>query len=253
MSELRLSPSRASDFKKCPQLYKYRSVLKLDEPKTEPQAVGNLVHKVLEELMHLDAPDRNQDAASDLLVRHTQGERDEDWADLSDEGINKAKGMLRGYFDLEDPTKVRALELEWRVEAELPTGLKLRGIIDRRDEGNVLVDYKTGRVPSEKWEMQAFFGLRFYALVCKYGYDFVPRHVKLLYLAKGDMLSLPLEEPQVVGFGRQVAAIGKAIVRAKERDDFRPSPGSLCKVCSFVDMCPAWTGIDPPWKKKEDG
>ena len=47
---LALSPSRASDYKQCPLLYRLRAIDKLPEPKTKAQVKGTLVHAVLEKL-----------------------------------------------------------------------------------------------------------------------------------------------------------------------------------------------------------
>ena len=47
---LKLSPSSATDFKNCPQLFKYRAIDRLAEPVSGPMARGSLVHAVLERL-----------------------------------------------------------------------------------------------------------------------------------------------------------------------------------------------------------
>ena len=58
---------------------------------------------------------------------------------------------MERWFTLEDPTRLEPAERELFVEAELESGLKLRGIIDRVDvapSGEVrIVDYKTGKAP----------------------------------------------------------------------------------------------------------
>ncbi|MBV5280209.1 MAG: PD-(D/E)XK nuclease family protein, partial [Actinobacteria bacterium] len=50
MSQLRLSPSRISDFNNCPQLYKYRTIDLLPEPPSIDAERGTLIHTVLEDL-----------------------------------------------------------------------------------------------------------------------------------------------------------------------------------------------------------
>src|SRR5690606_16258816 len=49
-----LSPSRASDFMRCPLLYRFRVIDRLPEKPTEAATRGTLVHAVLERLF--DAP-----------------------------------------------------------------------------------------------------------------------------------------------------------------------------------------------------
>jgi putative RecB family exonuclease len=62
-----LSPSRASDFKQCPLLYRFRAVDKLPAPPSPAAARGTLVHAVLERLFDLPAGERNPSAAGALL------------------------------------------------------------------------------------------------------------------------------------------------------------------------------------------
>src|SRR5437763_5997000 len=62
-----LSPSRASDFKQCPLLYRFRAVDRLPEAPTKAQLRGTLVHSVLERLFKLPQPDRLPDRAKRLL------------------------------------------------------------------------------------------------------------------------------------------------------------------------------------------
>src|SRR5919197_1463288 len=63
-----LSPSRASDFKHCPLLYRFRAIDRLPETPTPVQARGIVVHAVLEELFGLPAEDRLPDRAHDLVA-----------------------------------------------------------------------------------------------------------------------------------------------------------------------------------------
>src|SRR6476660_9800389 len=62
-----LSPSRASDFKQCPLLYRFRAVDKLPSPPSPAAARGTLVHAVLERLFDLPATERTPEAARSLL------------------------------------------------------------------------------------------------------------------------------------------------------------------------------------------
>src|ERR1700712_2838096 len=53
-----LSPSRASDFKQCPLLYRLRAIDRLPEPSTAAQVRGSVVHGALERLYALPAASR---------------------------------------------------------------------------------------------------------------------------------------------------------------------------------------------------
>jgi len=58
-----LSPSRASDFKHCPLLYRFRAIDRLPERKSRAAVRGTLVHAVLERLYDLPARERTPAAA----------------------------------------------------------------------------------------------------------------------------------------------------------------------------------------------
>lgn len=150
-----LSPSRAGDFLQCPLQYRFRTIDRLPEP-TSPDAVrGTLVHKVLEDLFDLPAPDRTPERARDLLVPSWDALLNEapELAELfGEEGADVAgwltscREVIDRYFTLEDPRRLEPAERELYVETLLDSKLLLRGFVDRVDvspEGLVrVVDYK---------------------------------------------------------------------------------------------------------------
>lgn len=247
---LQLSPSSASNFKSCPQLFKFRSIDHRPEPVSGAGARGSLVHAVLERMFLEEPRQRTPSRANQLLdalwaelrespeIRPESLDRDQEEAWLAD-----GKRLLANLFRLEDPGGVEASRLEWWVEYEL-SDLHLRGVIDRleeRPDGSwVLTDYKTGRVPGEARELQAFFGLRFYALVCWRAFGIMPKEIRLVYLADPAVLTLTPHARMLVAFERQIQALGKAIRRAIDKDDWRPRPSPFCMSCSFQGECPAW-------------
>ncbi|MEA2460439.1 MAG: putative RecB family exonuclease [Actinomycetota bacterium] len=247
---LKLSPSSATDFKSCPQLFKYRAIDRLPEPVSGAAARGSLVHAVLERLFeeppHLRTPER----AEDLLISlwhevRTNPEIRPEGMDFPDESpwLAQGRALLRNYFKLEDPSQLEASQLEWWVEYELPD-IHLRGIIDRLEEAPdgswILTDYKTGRIPGESREHAAFFGLRFYALVCWRAFGVIPKEIRLVYLSDPAVLTLNPHEGMLLAFERQMLALGKAIKRASDLDDWRTRPTPYCMSCSFQNLCPAW-------------
>ena len=62
-----LSPSRASDFKQCPLLYRFRAIDRLPEPTSTAQLRGSIVHAALEQLYALPAAERGPDTAMTLV------------------------------------------------------------------------------------------------------------------------------------------------------------------------------------------
>jgi len=105
-----LSPSRASDFKHCPQLFKFRAIDHLAEPATVYQARGTTAHLALQRLFDLPAPQRTPDTLYDLFRGAWAEIRGTEFEDLfesvEDErswGLESLE-LLANYFAIEDPT-----------------------------------------------------------------------------------------------------------------------------------------------------
>ena len=247
---LKLSPSSATDFKSCAQLFKFRTIDRLPEPISAASARGSLVHAVLERLFAEAAPLRTPERADEILGslwRMLRQDPDFRPAGLSasqeEAWLEESRSLLANYFKLEDPRSLSAARLEWWVEYELPE-VHLRGVVDRveeRSDGSwVLTDYKTGRVPGESRELQAFFGLRFYALVCWRAFGVMPAEIRLVYLTDPAVLTLNPNPRMLVAFERQMKALGKAVVRALATGDWRARPSPFCMTCPHQIRCPAW-------------
>lgn len=244
-----LSPSRAADFKACPQLFKFRAIDHLPEPSDPARARGTLVHAVLERLCRLPAPERTIDAARSLLAEVWAALKAEELVgleiaeDKEASWLAEADRMVRNYFKLEDPAQVSVHDVEIWVEHEAER-VTLKGIIDRievSDDGEwVLVDYKTGRPPSEQRALGAFFGLQFYALVCWRAFGKMPIELRLIQLGEPEVLTLRPSRQMLEGLERQLEALGVAILKARTNGDWRPRPGWLCPHCPHQAVCPAW-------------
>jgi putative RecB family exonuclease len=245
-----LSPSRASDFKTCPQLFKFRVIDQVPEPPDPASARGTLVHSVLERLFTLPGPERTASSARALLGEvWRELQETPEFPDLavslgaSAEWLAGAEQLLTNYFRVEDPRRIEVHEIEWWVEHETERTL-LRGIIDRVQvlPGGewTLVDYKTGASPSEAYAFGRFFGLRFYALVCWRAFGKLPTELRLLHLREPVVLSLVPTVQMLEGLERQLEALAAAIRRAHEHDDWRPRRGMMCSWCPHKTLCPAW-------------
>ena len=254
-----LSPSRASDFKTCPLLYRFRTIDQLPEPPSPEAVRGTLVHAVLERLYDLPAAERTPEAAEGLIesswleIQAAEPEIAElfkDSAAAEADWLGSVRPILAGYFALEDPTRLAPSARELFVEVLLPTGLRLRGFVDRLDEAPTgelrVVDYKTGKAPGANYESKALFQLKFYALVIWRTHGRVPRELRLLYLADREVLRYTPHEAELRAFERQLEALWRAIDRARVTRDWRPSPGPLCNWCAHQAICPAYGGTPPP-------
>lgn len=272
-----LSPSRASDFMQCPLLYRFRVIDRLPEPPSAAAARGTLVHAALERIFDLPAAERTPEATIGLLASEWArlieeepdlaglvlpadevGEDEVGGADATEDAdtsvhtrawLDAAAAFVRTWFTLEDPTRLEPAERELYVEAEVD-GLVMRGYVDRLDvaaDGRLrVVDYKTGRAPSELWEGKALFQMKFYALVLWRTRGVVPTLLQLVYLRDGQVLRYAPDEQDLRATERKIRALWRAIELAAETGDWRPRPGRLCSWCHHKPICPAWGGTPPP-------
>jgi putative RecB family exonuclease len=122
--------------------------------------------------------------------------------------------------------------------------MRLRGIIDRLDvaaDGSlIVVDYKTGRAPSERYERGSMGGVQTYALLCESLLGRAPAEVRLLYLRQPIAISSAASEQTIRGQRRRAVAVWSAIERACDAEDFRPHVSPLCNHCNFKASCPAF-------------
>ena len=242
----------------CPLLYRFRVIDRLPEPPTQATARGTLVHAALERLFDLPAADRTPAAARALLTQEWDrlAAEEPDLAALFDNEAERsgwlasATAIVDAYFTLEDPRRLEPAEREAYVETTLESGLRLRGYIDRLDvapSGDIrIVDYKTGRAPREAYEASALFQMKFYALVIWRLRGQVPRLLQLMYLAEGEVLRYSPDESDLLATERKVAALWKAIERARDAGDWRPRPSRLCDWCNHKALCPEFGGTPPP-------
>jgi putative RecB family exonuclease len=245
----------------CPLKYRFRVVDRLPEKPSAAAVRGTVVHAVLERLFDLPRGERTLEQAAQMLEPQWQRllEEEPEVAELFAEDADgeelakwlaEAHQLLGKYFTLEDPNALEPAERELYVETALDSGLVLRGYVDRLDvapTGEIrVVDYKTGRSPSEFFEAKALFQMKFYALVLWKLRGVVPAMLQLVYLGNGEIVRYVPDEADLRACERKVSALWVAITRALDSGDWRPSKGPLCDWCDHKAICPAWGGTPPP-------
>lgn len=256
-----LSPSRATDFKQCPLLYRFRAIDRLPEATSAAQLRGSVVHAALEQLYGLPAGLRSPDTATSLVQRawDQMVAAEPELAGELDPGqptqlLEDARALVSGYYRLEDPTRFDPQCCEQRVEVELADGTLLRGYIDRIDVAATgelrVVDYKTGKAPPAARalaEFKAMFQMKFYAVALFRSRGVPPTRLRLIYLADGQLLDYSPDRDELLRFEKTLMAIWRAIQSAGETGDFRPNPSRLCDWCPHQQRCPAFGGTPPPY------
>lgn len=249
-----LSPSRVESFLSCPLAFRFSSIEKLPDPPTVATTRGSLVHRALELLFLLSPADRTAaalDRCVDAAVDEYRVHDDFVHLDLTDTEaasfFDEARRIAANYLRMEDPTAVRDIGLELRLEASVGD-LTLRGIIDRLDldeHGDlVVVDYKTGRAPRPGSERTSMSGIHFYAFLCESVFGRRPAEIRLMYLATGETIRTVPTAQSTRFMTTRTGAVWKAVATACERDDFRPRRSRLCDYCAYQRWCPEFGG-DP--------
>ncbi|WP_369168111.1 RecB family exonuclease [Streptomyces sp. R28] len=257
-----LSPSRASDFMQCPLLYRFRVIDRLPEKPSAAATKGTLVHAVLERLFDAPAAERTAPRAKALIpgqwdrLRESRPEvvelfEDDPEGERLAKWLGEAEQLVERWFGLEDPTRLEPAERELFVEAELDSGLRLRGIIDRVDvaaTGEVrIVDYKTGKAPRPEYAEGALFQMKFYALVVWRLKQVIPRRLQLVYLGSGDVVTYDPVLADLERVERKLLALWDAIRQATETGEWRARPTKLCGWCDHQAHCPEFGGTPPPY------
>ena len=272
-----LSPTRAADFKVCPLLYRFRSVDRLPQTPSSAAVRGTVVHRALEQVFDVPAARRTLEHATSLLSpalaeviagRPEVAELFRPPADAAaDSGpgsgsgsgsaeptarwLAEAERLVGRWFELEDPTRLEPDGREVFVEHRVAEDLVLRGIVDRIDvapDGRIrIVDYKTGRAPSEAFEQKALFQMKFYALLLWRTRGRVPTRVQLVYVGgQGRLLPLDVDQAQLEAFERTVISLWRAIRTAAETGEWLPRRSRMCSWCDYKPLCPEWGGTPPP-------
>jgi putative RecB family exonuclease len=248
-----LSPSRASDFKTCPQLFKFRAIDRLPEPTTVYQARGTTAHLALQRLFDLPAEGRTPEVLFDLFrdawAEVRMGEYEGLFETVEEErawGI-ESLALLANYFSIEDPTSFDPIDRELDMLEDLE-GITIRGILDRMEETPdgrlVITDYKTGKAPPERYALPAFFALKIYALLIRRKTGRTPDEIQLIYLNGPTVYRIPVNDGQLAAMDRQLRALWSAIDKAIDQEHFPPRVSRLCDWCSFQSICPAWANTE---------
>jgi putative RecB family exonuclease len=246
-----LTPSKVKAFTNCPLAFRYAVIEHRPEPPAPHAVKGTLVHAALEGLFwNHEAGRRGEKAAQAELDRAwTELQTDPEFtglgldAEAAGSFLADARMLVGNYFRLEDPDAVTAIGVELQVEL-ISDGMRLRGKIDRLDIGPdgalTVVDYKTGRAPSDRYQRAHMVGVQTYALLCERLLGRAPVEVRLLHLREPVVLSTVASAQTIRGQAQRTAAVWSAIERACVSEDFRPKTGPLCNFCHFKPDCPAF-------------
>lgn len=247
---LHLSPSRLSDFQACPRRYQHASVDRIPQPASYASAKGRFVHFIFERLMLAPASDRTRElalsfvplASEEILTPDVRADISMDEA-LESRLLSETEAIVTVYFEMENPALVTTVDdgIELKLRATVD-GAPLLGILDRLDrdaDGSlVIVDYKTGSVPNRQYDAQTFANAELYAVLCEEALGERPSRIRLLYVAKGEVLERTISPVVVKARAEAASRAWRRIEQYYNDGDFPATPSSnACRFCSFKDLC----------------
>ena len=238
-----LSFSQIDTFVTCPLQYRYRFIQRIPVPLSGAQTFGEVIHKTLNSFYRL-VLDGKKPRFEDLLQLLKYHWLPFGYSSKAHEERMEKRGekMLQSFFEKFYDPKILPKSLEQIFTVRLSPNLKIGGRIDRADEiGGKLevIDYKTGKVPSEK-EIKESLQMSIYALAATSPaiYGKKPEEVVLtFYFLEGpEKLSSQRTEAQLGEVKTKLERLAKEI----ENSPFSPTPGPWCDFCDFRLICEAW-------------
>jgi putative RecB family exonuclease len=234
------SPFSLNMFQQCPRQYKFQYIDHLGGiyRKSRPYfTMGDHVHATLKDFLSVvPVSERNPTKLEDLLRekwrRYRKGfnnrEDEKRWGE-------KALKQLRRFAQNHD-ISVTPCMVEDYHSAELTSSLLLKGKIDRVDkeaDGSLhIIDYKTGKMPSEINQVQ----LHIYALILSKKQDLPLKKASYLYLEAGEFRTIELTAADLAQATSYVIELADRICREKE---YPTTPNIYCWNCDFLEICPS--------------
>jgi putative RecB family exonuclease len=250
-----VSATRLNTWLGCRLRYYFKYVLRLKSPRTAALYVGATVHSVLKQWnrarwrKEVLTQEQLQQAFDSAWAADQQKEMVKWVAD--EEPAEKKQGwaLLQTYFKNSPvPQDERPEGVEVPVEADLTKhGLpKLIGILDLVRAGGLIVDYKTvGQTPKDEKAIHSNeVQLSSYSVLYREATGKVEGGRELHQLVKLKEPKLivtkqgPMTEQQRSRLFKQL----ESYVEGVERQDFVPSPGMQCVMCSYFNECRRWDG-----------
>ncbi|HLD26743.1 MAG TPA: UvrD-helicase domain-containing protein [Patescibacteria group bacterium] len=242
--QVQFSFSQLETYKTCPLRYKYQYSIKIPIPKNSASSFGESVHRTLHKLYSM-VKEKQHPTSEDLIKLY-----DTSWIPLGYESTQheqhtKEKGriMLDTYYKTYYQNNTHIIDLEKRFKIKIAPDLSIVGKIDRVDmriDGMLeIVDYKTGKKPSDK-ELQKNIQLTLYALAASdqglYKRKIEDIVLTFYFLQTNETISLQKTEANLVEVKKTIEKSAHEI----NKGIFSPKVGPWCHYCPFKINCEAW-------------
>jgi len=235
--KLRLSASAIVTYEDCPQKFKFSHYLKIPTGPQPALTFGNIMHQCVRRYFEL----RRQGPVKfeQLQAHFEQIWKSAGFQDQYQEQAYKRAGLEQLRIFVKNHETSTTLPLGMEVHFALDLGdVVLEGRIDQinplPDRAVELVDYKTGRPPSQK-DADKSLQLSVYALAARDQMQLNPARLTFYSLTHNEAVCsvrTPKDLDAVIGETREVAA-------QIRQQLFPPRPGFVCRYCDYVMICPA--------------
>lgn len=249
VADLALSPTAIDNHSRCPAALFYNSVARLPKQSSPAARIGTHFHAIVERLHALPPEERTRPAAEKIADEvEAEWRAKEHYNDFTDEHYAEARGLLDGYFEIEDPARVRPVAMEQKIRTTLDDGTVISGVIDRleRDEDGTLVvtDYKTGAQPRGRQAPWAHHQAHLYAALVRRTTGETPAKLRIIYPRGGDkgppaIIEAPITEADIAHIEHLASRAGREVRESLATGKFVACPGGQCRRCDFKDSCPA--------------
>ena len=240
-----LSYSQIETYRICPLHYKLKYMLKIPTPPSAAQSFGVSVHSALKGFYELVKEKQKVDKSMLLSLLESNWVR-EGYGSRSYEAKMKDRGkkFLSEYFDKSFDPEVRPLLLEenFNVNIGYDRFLKIGGKIDRIDDagdGKIeIIDYKTGRLPSQR-EVDTDLQLSMYAIaaseITSPPLGKRPEDIKLslYFFDTQQKLTTTRTKEQLTTEKNRILDIAAEM----EKSSYRCSGSKLCEHCEYKLFC----------------
>jgi len=241
-----VSYSQINSFQLCPLHYKLQYILNIPPPASPALSFGLSVHNALKEF-YLMLQSGKRISYKILLELYEKNWLKEGYGNKQYEQTMKKRGenYLKSYFEKEFDPKVKTLAVEQPFTASIDLDgriIKVGGKIDRIDDkGNgkiEIVDYKTGRVPSQR-QIDTDLQLSIYAIAASeideppFGKKPQDILLTLYYFDSQQKISSVRSREQLENGKKELLEWVKKI----ETSDFKCSRNAFCTTCEYKMFC----------------
>ena len=235
----RASPFKLNMFQKCPRQYKFHYIDSLKDVYGKPRpyfTMGEHVHAALREFFSsVPITERNISKLENLLREKWKRNR-KGFNDIDDERkwAERALSQLRWFAQSQDLSVIPLMVEDYHV-VELSSNITLVGRIDRvdrqDDDSLHIIDYKTGRIPSQINETQ----LHIYALILSKEQNLPVSKASYLFLEAGEFRTL---QPTAADSEHATSYVIDLVEGICMEREYPATPNEYCGTCDFIEICP---------------